>query len=280
MASAAARAKSIVDPEALVLISLFLREYEPRLWDVLDQWAKHGVRLLSVQRMKNLASAYPADTRGALSEFAALARETGRDARWKDRFFGSPGQLRPSRNKKLEMRLEFTDDAALMVRLRRGLGVNVRTDVLTYLLGQRGESITVRVMARALRYTEAGIRRAADDLAAARIIHATVDYQPATYSVDSNAWSRALELTQESLVWRSWHEIFSLTAELGDWARTSRGKKVSTYALDTLGWELVDRHRSAFLHNDIAQLVRRDRHSAKPFDELMARLGKWMSVHV
>ncbi len=54
MASSGKRARSMVDPEALILLSLALRDHERRLSDVIHQWVVHGVRLLSVQRTKNL----------------------------------------------------------------------------------------------------------------------------------------------------------------------------------------------------------------------------------
>ena len=45
-------ARAIVDPEALLLISLLLRDHEPRLWSAVVLWAQVGARLLSVQRAK------------------------------------------------------------------------------------------------------------------------------------------------------------------------------------------------------------------------------------
>lgn len=275
MASSGKRARSMVDPEALILLSLALRDHEPRLSDVIHQWIVHGVRLLSVQRTKNLASGYSPDARRALAEFAALARREGGDARWKTKFFGAPDQSLPSRDKKSDMNLDFVEAAALMVRLRRGLGVNVRTDVLAYLLGQRGKWVTVRVMAHALHYTEVAIRRAAGDLAGARLIHATVDDQPTTYFVEPTAWADVLELGPAPPAWRHWHEIFALIVDLDVWARTSNDQKISDYAMDTLGRDLVKRHRAAFVRNEIP-LSTRQGLPTDPFDELITRMTSWV----
>ena len=55
------RARAIVDPEALVIVSIGLRRYEPRLWRACRAWARVGARLLSVQRTKNLASGLAGD---------------------------------------------------------------------------------------------------------------------------------------------------------------------------------------------------------------------------
>src|SRR5437016_5043399 len=73
---------SIVDPEALLLVSLALEEQEPRLWSVTAMWARYGARLLSVQRAKNLITRFPPGVREGLGEFARLAVEAG-DSRWR-----------------------------------------------------------------------------------------------------------------------------------------------------------------------------------------------------
>src|SRR2546427_10029084 len=74
-------AKSIVDPEALLLGSLALSEHEPRLRGVVQLWARHESRLLSVQRMKNLVPLFRRAVRERLAEFARLAVTEGRDQR-------------------------------------------------------------------------------------------------------------------------------------------------------------------------------------------------------
>src|SRR5947207_1386611 len=77
------QAHAIVDPEALVLGSLALREHEPRLRGVVQLWARYESRLLSVQRIKNLGSLFPAGVRERLAEFARLAVTEGGDLRWR-----------------------------------------------------------------------------------------------------------------------------------------------------------------------------------------------------
>ena len=85
-------ARSIVDPEGLVLASLSLTEEERRLWDLLYWWVKVGAPLLSVQRIKNLAVQFPESTRARLEAFAHLAHREGRDFRWRSLEGSSPGK--------------------------------------------------------------------------------------------------------------------------------------------------------------------------------------------
>src|SRR5690242_8778015 len=69
------RATAIIDPEALVLVSLTLMDTERRLWDLMASWTTIGARLLSVRRTKNLLKVFPASTRTRIRQFARLAVE-------------------------------------------------------------------------------------------------------------------------------------------------------------------------------------------------------------
>src|SRR3990172_1251741 len=75
--NATGRARYMVDPEALILISLALRDHERRLGDVLASWAASDAGGLSVQRMNNLAGKFPGRVKDRLAEFALLALEDG-----------------------------------------------------------------------------------------------------------------------------------------------------------------------------------------------------------
>ncbi len=245
MASTVNRATSIVDPEALVLLSLAFREHERRLWDLLRAWVPVGVRLLSVQRTRNLARSFPESTTQALHEFAALAVVEGKDARWKSLAGDVDHEVPRGRGKEWEVTGEFVEPSALMMRLRLGFGVGLRADALSYLLAERGKWIAVRPLAKALGFTDAATRRALDDLAAARFIHATVDDQPTTYFADTKAWSKVLEISQPPK-WHGWFETFALFADLDDWWRSTQGRKVTEYAADTLLRQKLKEHQAAF----------------------------------
>src|SRR3712207_5173050 len=76
------RIRSIVDPEALILLSLAVRDRERRLNDLLAGWARAGSSLLSIQRLKTLAKAYPDAVRQQVPDFARYATNAG-DRRWR-----------------------------------------------------------------------------------------------------------------------------------------------------------------------------------------------------
>ena len=150
-----------------MLITLELSSHERRFRDVLVSWSPFGVKLLSVQRIKNVAGSYPDTTRSLLSNFALFAQEELGDLRWKNLSVGAEAGALSDRSKPWAVEPALDHDSALMLRLRRGIGVNMRADVLSLLLAIRGEAVPVRRLADALKYTEAATRRAAEDLAAA-----------------------------------------------------------------------------------------------------------------
>lgn len=218
-------ARSIIDPEALVLLSLLVRRTERRLDDQLLWWAESGASLLSVQRMRTLLADAPRRVAQDLGEFAAAAVRGG-DVRWK--VFVARGQSPlEARRGKGPRELQLLDPSTLMLRLRAGFGVGVKADLLTFLIGNGavGEPsirATVESIAKSICYSVAATRRAANDMALARLIEASSD-RPAQYVVDTRSWRDVLKLrdaigagdsrSREHVpTWRSWSQVFAFLA--------------------------------------------------------------------
>ena len=284
--------RTLIDPEALVLVSLVLMGDERRLADLLHDWIAKNSDLLSVQRMKNLAGDYPDAVQGALAGrlawLATVARDVGKDLRWRSavqrwaelseklggagdasaipeepsehlRAGAKAAHARPQRNaravraslKSRATRTRLTSDASLLLRLRLAFGVSVKADLLSFLLARTDEWATVRHIATATAYTPAAVRRAADDLAAARLIHA-LEGQPTSYRVSYSAWAPLLELEDRPPRWGSWHERFVFVIAFLYWTDAARERPLSRYALGANGRELLERHRLAFESDLIA----------------------------
>ena len=251
-AIAGKRAGSVVDPEALILISVTLMREELRLADLVNDWVALNSDLLSVQRVNNLSAAYPATTREQLSWLAGVAFERGKDSRWRSIVKRSPQvgaapnsshSLRTDKNRAIRPR--FAGPATLMLQLRLGLGVGAKADVLAYLLAMEGGRTTVREIASATSYTVATVRRAAEDMAAARLIHASSS-QPVTYRANRDGWTGVLGLTDGPPMWRSWHDRFLFAVEFLVYAQEVAKLPMSPYAAGVKGRELLEKHRSAF----------------------------------
>ncbi len=270
---------SIVDPEGLVLASLSLTEEERRLWDVLYWWVKVGAPLLSVQRIKNLAARFPEPTRARLGAFAHLAHREGRDFRWRSLEDPSPGKtIRP--RKSLGRDPQLHHPAALMLRLRVGLGVGVKADLVAFLLATGGARMTVKGIADGLSYTPRAIRRAVDALVAARFIQATMG-TPAAYRVDTKAWAPLLEPSGKPPTWRYWSPAFDLVADLAGWTGGGGAlPKTSGYVLSSRARDLVERHRIAFARNQIEIPSPGDYPGEmylQAFEETLRRLARWLA---
>ncbi|UCC71564.1 MAG: hypothetical protein JSV86_14400 [Gemmatimonadota bacterium] len=248
-ASARGGAQSIIDPEALVLTSLALREQERRLWDLVADWARVGSRFLSVQRIGNLLPAYPDATRGSLEEFASLAQEAGKDHRWK-KYAQGVVKVQPHREKLLASEPSLVEGSTLMLRLRSGIGVGIKADMLAFLIGCAGSSISAKMIADATHYTEPAVRRAADDMTTAQLVFSSQG-TPAEYHVIRPAWKKLLAL-KEYPAWMYWHEVFALAAQFLIWEHETHTRTVSEYARQVRYRQFFSEHRTAFSRHGLA----------------------------
>jgi hypothetical protein len=262
--------RTIVDPEALVLVSLLLVEAERRLPDLLHDWIVRNSDLLSVQRMRNLQSYYGEALQEVLMPriawLAGIAQHEGKDVRWRPlataasssepfeetlRTSGPPPTSSTRSTKKARAtRVRSTSSATLLLRLRLGFSVGVKADLLAYLLSHAGSWMTVREVTKATGYTAAAVRRAADDLAAARFVELN-ESQPTGYRVVQETWSSLLAL-EELPHWGSWQERFVFSATFLQWANAMHDRPLSWYAYGANGRELLEGHRPAFERDLIA----------------------------
>lgn len=275
-------ARSIVDPEALILISLEMSLYEPRLRDVVRDWVVLNSRWLSVQRVKNLTRPYSANVRQLVSFLARDAVIHGHDARWQGlavEAYGAPDDSHVLRtNKWRALRARFQEPGALLLRLRLGFGVGAKADILGMLLGVDRKWTTIREIVGATGYMRAGVRRAVDELAAASFVDARVQ-APAAYHCGRDAWVQLLQVQGDFPRWRSWHERFVVILDFMNWANGALMRPTSAYALGVMARELVERHREA-LERDSVTLWRTEKDSAGALtspESILEALRSWLS---
>ncbi len=280
-ASSAKPAVALVDPEALVLLSLALAEEERRLWDLLGWWARVGCQILSVQRIKNLAGAYPEAVRSKLGQFAHLALSEGGDFRWKPLARSQPAKTIRLK-KSLGDRLTLTEPSALLLRLRMGFGVGMKADILGFLLGMQGAWASTRQITEAASYTSQAIRRALEDMATARFLEATSE-TPAKYRVDPSGWADFLGLSGGLPAWRYWPPVFAFVADLVDWARRDISVERSPYILSSRARDLFEHHQRAFTWNQITIPIPDDFPGDKylqAFEETLNKIAHWLEERV
>lgn len=244
-AAGARAARSIVDPEGLVLGSLWLGRHEKRLARLLRLWAgSDGVRLLSAQRARNLVSRFPAGVGEGLPEFAAEALVRGKDARWRTLARRArPGSVGWKSGEAASAAPEAP--GALMLRLRLALGVGIKADVLAYLIGLSGARVTVREVTDALGYQSRAVRRALEELAAARFI-APVPTAAVSYRIEEERWNDFLGLGEEGAGgWWHWSYLYAFGAALDAAATAATGQ--SPYLQSSRARDLIGEHRKTFV---------------------------------
>jgi hypothetical protein len=241
-------ARSMVDPEALALMSLTLSKAESRLRDVMADWVILNASLLSVQRFKNLVAHYPKDVHERVGTFAQFVLVEAKDVRWRSLAVKAvKGAELARRTNKLRAREALFDKApALWLRLRLGFGVGIKADTMAFLLGSAGAWASGRAIASATSYTLPAVRRAIDDLSqAGLLVERKRSQAPAEYSVRAEPWSDALGLNGSVPAWRNWRERFTFVSAFLAWAEQAEGRNVSRYAFGAIGRDLLVSHASA-----------------------------------
>jgi hypothetical protein len=231
---------AIVDPEALLLASLAFDKDERRLERVLWSWLDSGVRLLSASRMANLVSDYPGWMAERVGRFAADAVAAG-DPRWK-RMAGkarASGRAPAGRGVAAAATMPLRDRTTLLLRLRLAFGVGIKADALTYLVARQGLRATVREMASDLGYFDRAVRRAVEDLAAARFVTMEAT-SPVSFRVDVKPWQALLGFAKDrEPLWRNWRELYAIVVGILEWGAVA----------DRAGWTpyvAASRLRDAF----------------------------------
>lgn len=270
---------TLIDPEALILMSLVAREAGPRLDERMGWWARVGARFTSVQRMRTLVPAFPSDVAEAWTSFAAAAARHGR-AGWSPHATGAAEQAVVERTSAELAEPHLVEDSALLLRLRIGLGVNAKADLLAFLIGNvRRLPLSAATIARELAYSESTTKRAARDMARSNLIQDRAGH-PVAYSIDSAAWRQILELPQDLPEWRPWSLLFPFVAHALQWA--GGGASTSAYVRASRARDLFEASRHDLELTGI-ELPRPERFPGEAFEgaflDLLTRLAEWMQHH-
>ena len=301
-------ARSIIDPEALILASLASRRVERRLDESILWWLPRGSRLLSVQRFKTLARDFPLESQDDITWFANLAVGSG-DARWTSLAAeGHPtpqafGRARFPRQEKGPIALELLEPATLMLRLRAGFGVGAKADLLTFLLGvaaHRGRSdawVEGAPIAEALAYSKVSVRRATHDMTLAGLIEVSRDRSP-DLAVDREAWARLLQRTHSDSAlsvaethraadqlpgWCFWSQTFALLGLCARWGTRVREGSAPPTVAASWARDIVEAHRSLFHRNRwprIALEVHPGERLLEPFEAMVLNVVEWVHEHL
>ncbi len=243
MASVRVRANALVDPESLVLMSLTLAPSEPRLYDVLSDWTAINADVLSVQRMRNLASRYPLSTQSRLTALARIAFQEAKDHRWKS-LLADTEPIERRRNKPRAVRVSANEPAALTLRLRLAFGVGIKADLLAFLLCTHEAAATIAGIAAVTDYTPAAVRKATRDLTEATFVRSVLPTGDSTlhHRIVRAMWDGLIPRTPR---WIDWRARFIFAASLLDWTTGAQERHVTEYAVESALRDLIEQHPAA-----------------------------------
>lgn len=278
-----ARASALVDPEALVVLSLCVRERERRLLDMVRWWARVGSRLTSVQRFQSVAGRFPeVGGQEALSTFGAEAAAEG-DRRWARHAEDREGS--PRRRDRGPDAPTLVEPSTIWLRLRAGFGVGAKADTLAFLLTTGEAWSSAKAIAFATGYSTVATRSAASEMTLARFVRETSG-RPVEYSVAAEAWAPLLSLSEPSQVpaWRHWPEIFAFLAGAMDWVRAARSPDApGPRVLASRARDLVEKHERGFALDRI-DVPRPDRYrgpeAVDGLLETVRTVSRWVEDHV
>ncbi len=232
----------VIDPEALLLMSLWLLPRDPGLRRVVHGWVETWSDLLSVQRTRNIAKSYSAEVEQELRAVATTALERGKDFRWTPVIKGGGAPARGDSgddemvagasvsSRSGAPRLPVRRAALLVLRFRMAFGVGARADALAYLLARGTAWSTVTEIANATGYTPSAIRRALDRMAEAEIV-LTVDDGATRFRCEAAPWAALLGLQMDVAPWPYWLQHFTFVATLVEWAESVSRRKLTAYAI-------------------------------------------------
>ena len=228
-ASGGASPRWLIDPEALVLASAALTSRERRLHEVLSMWVRQHADVLSVQRLTNLAGRTASLPKHDVAAIAAIAMQGPNGHRWKRLAGARPATASSSFHLRSIPPLGLAAPSTAMVRLRLAMGVGVKADALTYLLGTR-EWCSVQEVTRATGYTVAGVRRGLDELAQARFIASEepVEWQTRRarhFRADPSQWQMLLNFGNATPGWGYFRERFDFVVHISQWMDDGNGRQ-------------------------------------------------------
>lgn len=154
-----------IDPEALVLLTAWLRDLDPRLRDEATDWCVRYGRVVSAARLKNLL----VSARWLHSEWwAEFAGTVNANSRWRwPAPDAQPRDFVASRKSRIE---DFTPASLIFLRVRALVGLGARAEIIRLLASQPHRRWGVAQTASQIGYSKRNTADALDGLEMAGLL--------------------------------------------------------------------------------------------------------------
>lgn len=235
---------SLIDPEALLLLTCTIGRHDARLFDGVLEWMTLNGAYLHVQRLMRILDQESFAGERILAAIADKATNPVNAAKWKTArslktsspaeplFFLGDGRLMPivrspdpafktygllrDRYTVRAIAQRFRPDHAenLTLRLRALLGVNARTEIFCYLLTHPQAS--PGILAREAYYFPLTISKAMAEMRDSGFLTSRINGRQRDHRLVPDQWSELL-LSGESLRWIVWPRVFRAIEEIWLW---------------------------------------------------------------
>lgn len=233
---------SVIDPEALLLVSCTLARLDARLFDAILEWMLANGQFINVQRLKRMMGEEFFEGERVLRAIAATVETSDSQAKWgklavpqcvdcSDPLFSLDtgnalpvvGEADPVFKAHGFVRERFEPrgvakafppkrPANLLIRLRALLGTNARCETILFLLlNERGSP---RHMASQCYYYPATLAKTLQEMACSGFVISRKEGRMRLYSLTPDLWRELLLGGEESLRWIVWARLFSALEEV------------------------------------------------------------------
>lgn len=263
LAASSGQSPWAVDPEALLLLSFEVGREEPRLFDEVLDWMLVNERLLSVQRLRNLArdksdralveavlgwlgqkrkrprlGAKPGAPE--VDEPQSFFRSSRLAVDDPDPAFLAQGFLKPrsepsGKSQSPDIRLPIN----FAFRLRLLLGIGVRAEAMRVLLTTQAPWVDVQTLAFSTGYTKRNVQEGVAALSAAGVLTGLEVGNEQRFEAQRESWTRFLGLDRLPQH-VDWPQLFAAYRNVLRWLANPANQNLSDYMLASEARSLVE----------------------------------------
>jgi hypothetical protein len=228
----------IIDPEALLLFTCTMGRQEPRLFDEVLDWLQENGRFINIMRLKRILRAEKFAGERTLAAVAAvlskgteamkwrLLAEPGQEPSVAEGFFLAPdgerlpvlGELEPHfarygfkrgplRLRGYSQKFRPTQATNLALQLRALFGINVRSDIVLYLLTH--EAAHPSQIAREAYYFGRAVQGTLVDMSQSGVVQLRSSGREKHYWLLQKHWAALLNRPEQFPLWITWPPLFS-----------------------------------------------------------------------
>jgi hypothetical protein len=260
-----------IDPEALILFTIEVARRDPRLFDEMLDWLVSNRRLLTMQRLRNLAVRFPVDPDLVRAVFAwagepmlslQSAKSEGRQilhpegipifsrdvlgfVTEPDPAFAAHGYIRPQFSRSGKSREpDARQHANLAFQLRHLFGAGSRSEVMRILLTFADGTLDAARISDEAAFAKRNVSDTLASLAASRVVKARWSGNERVYIAYRNKWAELLEAgpSGEYLPrFVSWVHLFPPCLEIMSWLESEAETADSEYLISSRARDLIER---------------------------------------